>query len=265
MLGLADLQSAFARALLAGADELLAGEIVEDGLAGAARLQIYRNHVFATLTDVLADVYPVVCRLVDERFFRYAADRFIRERPPASPCLHEYGSAFPAFLAGFPPCRDLAYLPDVARLEWAVHRAAHAEDAPPMDRASLEALSAEQAARLRLGFHPSLSLLESAWPVDRIWSANQPGPAPTPAVDLAAGGVCLEVRRLDDDVIYRRLDPATQAFRAALWRGATLESAALTALGRDPEFDLTAALHALLGEGIATAFDVGPARTEVPR
>ncbi len=260
MLALRDLQSAFSRALLEGADELLAGEIADDGLTGASRLQIYRTHVFTTLTDVLKDAYPVVCRLVDERFFAYAADHFIRRHLPGSPCLLEYGAAVPEFLAAFPPCQDLAYLPDVARLEWAMNRAAHAEDAPAIDPAALGDLSADDAGRLVLQFHPSLSLLESPWPVDHIWRAHQPGADPAVPVDLAAGGACLEVCRRHDDVTFRRLDPATHALRTALWRGATLESAALAALARDPALDLAAALHALLDEGIVTGFDVPPSQ-----
>ena len=44
---------------------------------------------------------PVVCRLVDRRFFAYAADPYIRAHPPAGPCLFEYGATFPDFLAAF--------------------------------------------------------------------------------------------------------------------------------------------------------------------
>ena len=53
-----------------------------DRLSPAARVAIYRHHVTQTLTDILMDVYPVVCRLVDARFFAYAAHRFIASQPP---------------------------------------------------------------------------------------------------------------------------------------------------------------------------------------
>ena len=44
---------------------------------------------------------------------------------------------FPEFLARFPPAASLAYIADVARLEWAVNRALHAPDAAPLDVARL--------------------------------------------------------------------------------------------------------------------------------
>src|SRR5262249_3073636 len=121
MPALHDLQTSIRDAILGGDVRLTASHIAGDGLAPKARLQIYRHHVFTTFTTALRATFPVVCRLVDARFFAYAADTFIRRHPPSEPCLVEYGAAFPEFLAGFPPCRAHAYLPDVARLEWAMN------------------------------------------------------------------------------------------------------------------------------------------------
>ena len=59
----------------------------------AARLAIYRHHVSATLTEALEATYPVVVRLVDRRFFAYAADQFIRRHPPTGPCSSSTGGA----------------------------------------------------------------------------------------------------------------------------------------------------------------------------
>jgi hypothetical protein len=116
---LPELQTAFRVALLEGdkhASALMEAEIESGDLSASERLAVYRNNVFAALSDALRETFPVVCRLVDERFFAYAAHEFIAAHPPSRPALFEYGGAFPDFLAGFPPCRELAYLPDVARL-----------------------------------------------------------------------------------------------------------------------------------------------------
>jgi hypothetical protein len=112
---LREMQAAFGDALLGGPVEPAVAYILGDGLTPEARVDIYRHHVFATLTAALQATFPVVCRLVHERFFGYAADEYIRAHPPTGPCLFQYGSSFPAFLAGFEPCRPLPYLPDVAR------------------------------------------------------------------------------------------------------------------------------------------------------
>ena len=232
-------------------------EIEPDGLAPEARLEIYRHHVLTTLTSALEATFPVICRLVDRRFFAYAADTYVRAHPPTGPCLFEYGDSFPDFLAAFPPCRDLAYLPDVARLEWAMSAALHAPDVDAMDPACLAHVAAEDMPRLTFSVDPSVSFLASPWPVDRIWRANQDedGASGDP-VDLASGGVQLEVRRAGDVATVRALAAADYALRTALARGGTLEDAAAEALAVDPQLDLTAALHALLGERIFTGFAV---------
>jgi hypothetical protein len=178
------------RVAMLGSDDAVATEIVDDGIGASERLDVYRHHVLSSLTNVLASTYPVVVRLVGRRFFDYVADRFIRAHPPSEPCLFEYGAELPAFLAAFPACAHLEYLPDVARLEWAMHAALWAPDPSTEGRALPD---------------PSCTLLRSQWPVHAIWRANQADADPDATVDLGAGGVVLEIRRIDDDVVLRRL------------------------------------------------------------
>jgi hypothetical protein len=251
MSSLRDLQAGFRAALLAADEQRIAPHVVDDGLTASARLAVYRHHVFTTLTAALETTYPVVCRLVDRRFFGWAADRYIRAHPPAGPCLFEYGAEFPAFLAAFEPCAHLPWLADLARLEWAMSVARHAADAPPLEPDAWRALDPTALARLTLRFDPSVTLLESAWPVDAIWRANQP--EADGVVDLGLGVVRLEVRRLGDDVVFRALAPGTFAFRAALVAGRTLEEAVAQTLDAIPSFDLAREIRALLDERLLVA------------
>ena len=255
-----ELDRGFATGLLGGSDDAILAEILGDGLAPAARLAIYRNHVFATLTEALEATYPVVVRLVNRRFSAYAADRYIREHPPAGPCLFEYGASLPDFLAAFPACQHLAYLPDVARLEWALNLALHAEDAVALDPRWLAAVPPDEIVRLRLRLHPAVSLLESPWPLDRIWRANQPGADPEATVSLDAGAVRLEVCRLDSDVVFRSLAAGTFAFRRALASGCELEHAVQAMQSADADFDLTDTLRELLDDGLVVGAIASPAR-----
>jgi len=255
---LRELQAAFREALLGGPSEAAAAHILGDGLRPKARLDIYRHHVFTTLTAALEATYPVVCRLVHERFFGYAADQYIRAHPPAGPCLFEYGSSFPAFFADFEPCRHLRYLPDVARLEWALNAATHAEQSAALDPMVLSQLPAEDLPGLTLRLDPSLALLSSTWPIDRIWRVNQPGADPNVTVDLGSGGVSLEVRRLGDDAVFHHLDRATHVFRRALSRGDRLAEAAEAALEKNGAFDLSLALRNLFAEQLPVDYGVTP-------
>jgi hypothetical protein len=248
-LSLLQLQALFARALLQD-DDTVAGTVLGDGLLPETRLAIYRHHVFTTLTEILKTVYPVVCRLVDERFFAYAADQYIRQYAPRGPCLFEYGAELPCFLAAFPPCRALTYLPDVARLEWAMHLAWTAEDAMPLALERLQDFAPHELAGLTFTLDPAVSYVASPWPIDRLWRANQPDVDPGEMVHLEAITTRLEVRRLDSNVTYQALDAGTFVFRSALTERQRLEEAFEAALAAAPDFCLPTALQALFAESL---------------
>jgi hypothetical protein len=248
MSSLLELQAGFRAALLADDLRGVGADILPDRLGVAARLAVYRHHVLTSLTAALESTFPVLCRLVDRRFFAWLADRYVREHPPTRPCLFEYGADFPGFIAAFPACAHLPWLPDVARLEWAMNTALHAPDAEPLEPAWLGAIAPSALSQLVLRLDPSITLLSSRWPVDAIWRANQPAADPTRPVDLDAGAAQLEVRRDGDDVVFRKLPPGSFAFRHVLAAGQTLEAGVEAALAVDASLDVAAELRALLDE-----------------
>ncbi|MBX6323250.1 MAG: putative DNA-binding domain-containing protein, partial [Rhodospirillaceae bacterium] len=188
MTALRELQAAFRAAILAGEEDALLPLVRPDGLSPRQRLAVYRNNTFMSLADALAANFPVVRRLVGESFFRGAARAFIRERPPRRPCLAEYGDGFADFLAAFPPARALPYLADVARLEWAVGACERAPERPALDPQALGAVPPEERAGLRLRLDEACRLVESPFPIDRIWMANQPERDGEEVIDLGCGG-----------------------------------------------------------------------------
>ncbi|MGH6718749.1 MAG: DNA-binding domain-containing protein, partial [Alphaproteobacteria bacterium] len=237
----AELQQALCDAILADDATRVAPLIVADGLAPERRVAIYRNNTFASLTAALEATYPVVSRLVDARFFSFAAHRFIAADPPRHGRLHAYGAEFPRFLESFAPARGVVYLADVARLEWAMAEAFHAADALPLDPAALTTLDPAAIDRLRLIAHPTLRLVESRWPIDRVWEANQDGAAPG-KVDLDSGATRIAVARPRLAVGYRTLSPGAFALLAQLARGRTLAEAAQAGAAAEPGFELQPAL-----------------------
>lgn len=249
---LPELQKMFGRALLTGDEAALSAleaEVAQDQLPPRERLAVYRNNVLASLTDVLRQTFPVVCRLVGDPFFAFAAREFIAAHPPSRPMLSAYGEAFPAFLAAFPPSRDLVYLADTAQLEWLMNAALYAADTTTVSPSCLSDVAADAAGGLVFRFHPACGYLASPWPVDRIWRANQPD-AQDPTVDLDSGGVRLEVSRRDDGVVFRALDEAAFVFRTSLSQGAPFGIALERALTARPEFPAADALTDLFASGL---------------
>lgn len=224
------LQRQFRTALLGDADAPPLPEILGGAVDPAARLDIYRNNVIGNLTGALRLTYPAIERLVGAEFFAAACARYIAATPPGSADLYEYGADFSDFLAGFEPARELAYLPDVARLEWAVNQALHASRAPAIDAAALADLPAEAQADLRFTAHPTLSLLTLTHPAGAIWEAvltadPDERDAALAAVDPAAGGETLAVLRAADALELVRLSPEAFALARALVDGQPLADA----------------------------------------
>jgi len=234
---LPELQRDFARTLLSGSGEG-ASHIVADKLSAEARLAIYRHNVFTNLTNALADIFPVVARIVGESYFREAARLFIRDVPSISGDLNRYGGAFGDFLQAYPHAQELPYLGDVARLEWAWQQAFHAADAGTLDLARLAAVPAETQGALRFCMHPSAHLLRSSFPLLAIWGVNQPDHTGELAVDWQAGTEYLLVYRPEAEVIIRSVPEAAWQFYSACAAGQPLETAIEAAAKVETEFDL---------------------------
>lgn len=249
MPSLREAQAAFARGLLDASDTAVLAHLAgARGMDAAAGLAVYRNNTFSNYRGALREAYPVVLRLVGEDFFARAADDFIRIAPSTFGDVNVYGATFGEFLADFPGARDLAYLPDTARLEWAVHSAFQAVDGVALDIARLAAVPTERLATLRFALHPSASLIESPWPILAIWRANQPGSSGED-INLRAGGDRLLVIRRGHDVDLELVSAAEFTALAALANKASLGDAHEVAHVADPDFDFGAFLqrHAAAG------------------
>ena len=218
---------------------------------GDSRLAIYHGAVRANWARALASAYPVVRRLVGEAFFDAAAEAYGLAHPSRSGDLGAFGERFADFLAAYGPAASLAYLPDVARLEWAVHGSASAADVPPFDFAALQSLPEDRHGTVRLRLHPAVRLLECAHPVVAIWEANQHGRDGTPSRRDGAERVL--VARRGFDPLPRALAPAEWTLLEALARGFTLDEAC-AALG-DEAGQLERLLVALAAEGVVCGFD----------
>lgn len=226
---LLELQRAMRAALLAegGIDASL--DVIGGALPAAARVSVYRNNVLSNLTNALRLAFPAVARLVGEDFFSGAAAAFIRATPPVSADLYEYGEAFPDFLESFVPARGLGYLPDVARLEWAVNVALHAPPTPALTGEVLRTIPETMQPGIRFVPHPSLTLLALHHPARAIWAAvlrdDDGRAAALRAVDPAAPGEKLAVLLRDGELRMMRLSPSGYDLARALIGGEVLADA----------------------------------------
>lgn len=257
--GLADLQQRFGLALLQASLSVPDGIRRDAGPPSERRFGIYRNNVKASLAAALAARFPVVERLVGEEFFTAMALVFIERYPPQSPVLAEYGVIFGDFLEAFDPARELPYLADIARLEWARHVAFHAADARPADIGYLAGLPPEQLGAAVLGLHPAATVIASPWPIVSLWTTNTLDETPqAPPADWT--GESALVTRPYLEVLVQRLPPGADRLVAELAGGAALGAAAELASRGHAQFDFATILSTLFGAGALTTLSQGPSR-----
>jgi hypothetical protein len=243
---LLELQRAIRASLVIHDDGGISAHIVDRSISASDRLDIYRNTFASALTTALRLSYPVVHRLVGAEFFEEAARIFIRASPPKSACLDDYGEGFAEFLSDFEPAASLAYLPDVARLEWAMNRALHASDVEPLDPRRLAALAEVERERVSFAPHPSVSLLRVDHPADLIWRAVlEEDDDALSAIDPGAGLAWLLVQRLATGVEVRRMSESAWRVTAALFAGRLLASV----LDEAPDTEASALLADHLAAG----------------
>lgn len=247
--GLALKQQAFATALVDPAHAAAVLRLCREP-ASAERLGLYRGNLTATWRRTLGHAYPVVLALVGEEFFAGLARAYGRQSPSASPDLNRFGDGFAAFLAAFPPVAGLPYLPDMARLEWALHLAHYAPDAQGVVPGTLAALHPQQLEESRWTLHPACFLLASDWQVPALWQAHQEeeGQAVFPQ-DMQVASHALVCRpRWKGQVLP--LDGAGHAALLALQQGGTFGAALDAAFGLDDDFDLGRQLSLWLAHGV---------------
>ncbi len=224
-----------------------AGIIGPQGKKAAKRFDVYRNNVIVGLVGSLVDIFPSVHNLVGDEFFRAMAAVYARQEPPTSPLLFEYGGGFPAFLEQFEPVQKLIYLPDVARFELIWLQAYHAADVPVLNPDALAAIAPENLAETRFIPHPAAHVVRSGYASVSILSASRSG-GDLSSIDPMVGEDGL-ISRSNYDVEIRNLPPGAAVFLAQLMDGETLGAAAGAAMGEAENFDIAAAITAMLEAG----------------
>jgi len=232
-------QEAFAQALLGrpggdGIYSLFAGEKERRDML----LALYRGNLHAAWSRALAESYPVLRALVGSEFFDVLASVYGRAHPSLSGDLNEFGAHLSTFIADFEPAAAYPYFKDIARLEWALHRAYYADNAEPWS--AEQWLHTEQDALLdsRIRMHPACTLIESRFRVAEVWRAHQDKGVAFPS-QWEATSYALVVRpHWRPDVVD--VTQAGYALLGTLMNMGTLEQGLDAALSIDPEFDFSA-------------------------
>lgn len=203
-------------------------------------LAAYRSHAAGQAERSLQAVYPVLQRLLGEEDFGALARWFWRVAPPTRGDLACWGEALAQQLHDQPELlADQPWLVDIARTEWALHRAATAPDAPA-DPSTFALLAATDPERLQLDLAPGCCCLPSVWPVvSLIHGALREIPP------QGAGETAL-VWRAGWRPEVRAAHPGEASFVQALQQGQSLAAA----LSAAPDLDFSAWLAPAVHQGL---------------
>lgn len=233
------------------------------------RLAAYRRNVIGNWRSALASSYPVLAQLLGAQRFRQIADRYIAGYPSCSGDLNDYGGELAAWLEVSSLSSERPYLPDMARLEWALLVAYGAADAAVFDLAALAEVPPAVQPNLRLHVWVGAALIESPWPLVDIWQAHQLAEderdSALAAIDvLSPTAPCRGlVVRSEERVLALALTASEAAFLLALQSGQTLAEAIAAALSEDPAFNPGATLQTFIAQRTLTGFSMNETDQQV--
>jgi hypothetical protein len=256
---LAELQRNFISDCLSGKlrqdHNLLTKNIDSRVISAQGLMGIYQNSAIANITHSLILTYPVIEKLVGEQFFSAMCREYIFLTWPKSGNMDDYGVGFPEFLAEFEHAKHLLYLKDVARLEWAFHQSSLADDAPITDWSTLA--QASDILQLKFLVSPSLSLISSTFPIDKIWHLNQENTPPDTAVEFADeqdNDTFIVLFRQQLKTVVLPIAAGDFALLNAFDNGETFEKAIVVASAKQADFSVDDSLKKFIELGIISGF-----------
>lgn len=204
-------------------DALLGRGAPPPGLTGGDRgLAAYRGNLQALSAQALAVPFTQLHAALGEPEFAALAWTFWRAHPPERGDLAQWGGALSGFLVEH--AGEASGLPDLARLDWALHLAERAADVA-LDAESLQRLGDTSPEGLLLDLRPGVVLLEQTGGPVLVWRQGWRG-------------------------VAQAVSAREAAFVRALLGGASLaaalEAAAVKGLAPEADFDFSAWLQAAL-------------------
>jgi hypothetical protein len=212
------------------------------------RVAIYRNNWREGFRKALALAFPVIERLVGAACFRALAADFQDREPSRSGNLSRIAPSFPGFLAARFAGAQFAYMGDVARLELLCQQVQLTGALAAADPSVFAGRPTQDCSRLRFRLQPNARLLDSPYPISRIWRANQGREEPE-LIDVSSGPERLLVLGSRVGVELHRLSRSEFALLDALAHGCTLGEALEAAANLVADFAPADALGRLFKTG----------------
>lgn len=167
---LKELQTQFANHIYNSENTKIFSEITKHKASTADRMQVYRNNIFGNFESVLEIIYPTTKQIVGEDYFYNLCKLYREKYYSRSGNLDEYGKYFSTLIRSLKTEHNLAYLKDIANLEWKYHWAYFGKDAPVFDLEKFQKLKQKDLFKLKFKLNPSCQFIASRYPIYSIWN-----------------------------------------------------------------------------------------------
>ena len=134
-------------------------------------LQVYHTNAQVAAIRNLQAAYPVIEQLVGGEAFALLARDLWHQLPPTRGDAAQWGADLAQLISSIAELKTEPYLPDVARIEWALHHAATAADAK-LDVNSLALLTTHDPEAITLQLAPGTHIVNSSYPTASITTAH---------------------------------------------------------------------------------------------
>lgn len=165
------------------------------GHMDVARAQVYRDLIFANLSQLLSATFPVLIRILGEARWRLLVRSFLRDHRARTPKFGEIAEEFVGFVATVPQGDWPGFMVELAHYEW-VEMALQQSDADPLPVSTGASL-----------LDCPLRVSPLAWPLAYAWPVQKVGPDFQPSMPPAQPTLLLVRRGEDWSVKFSELSP----------------------------------------------------------
>lgn len=187
----------------------------------AQQFEVYRHAYVARLVDCLRDDYPLVELALGTEPFERVCRQYAQACPPQTNSLNFYGRRFAAYLKAS-VSDALAWTCDLARVEWALIEAIHADASQVLSPAAFAHVGQEDWSSLQLQTSDTLQLLTLEHDIaEHLSKVSRGDELVAPEQRQSVLAIC----RSGNDLWRLPLEPWAASLLRQLWRGRTLGEA----------------------------------------
>lgn len=135
-------------------------------------LKIYHNNIFATAKQALSVTFPTLLAQVGEDVMANIAQLLLETHPPYKGDWAEWGESLPNLIKTIEELKQYPFLPDVARVDLAVHQVERAKD-EAVDIDSFHLLAKVRLSNLVLQLNPSIQFFTCDYPIIEIQKVSE--------------------------------------------------------------------------------------------